>query len=128
MLLQKVGELKEPIGVFEKLFVNNATTRILYYFISRRFHSYSVDQVSRDLELSKEIMSESINQLEKRDIVRRDKRRVDTNGVANDLSYTLYVESMTANVVIRAAIEITNAERMSFEKHHTQQQNDLQAT
>ena len=128
MLLQKVGELKEPIGVFEKLFVNNATTRILYYFISRRFHSYSEDQVSRDLELSKEIMSESINQLEKRDIVRRDKRRVDTNGVANDLSYTLYVESMTANVVIRAAIEITNAERMSFEKHHTQQQNDLQAT
>lgn len=116
------GELKEPIGVFGSLFTNNATARILDYFISHRFHSYSADEVAKDLGLSKEIVLEAIDQLEKREIVRQEKRIENT---ANETAYTLFVESMTANVIIRAAIEINNAERMSFEKHHAQQQNDL---
>lgn len=111
---QKEGELKEPIGVFGRLFTNNATARILDYFISHRFHSYSADQVAKDLELSKEIVLEAIDQLETREIVRQDKRMEN----ANDILFTLYVESMTANAIIRAAFEIVNAERNLSEKQN----------
>jgi hypothetical protein len=55
----------EPNGVFGRLFTENATARILDYFISKRFHSYSADQVAEDLGLSKEIASYAIDQLEK---------------------------------------------------------------
>jgi hypothetical protein len=115
---QKEGELKERIGVFGRLFTDNATARILDYFIAHRFHSCSADKVARDLELSKEIVSEAINRLEKREIVRQDKRAEK----ADNAVYILYVESMTANVIIRAAFEIANAERMFFEKQ-TREQN-----
>jgi predicted transcriptional regulator len=111
---QKEGELKEPNGVFGRLFTNNATATILDYFISHRFHSYSTDQVAKDLELSKEIVSEAIDRLEKREIVRQDKKLEN----ANDFLFTLYVESMTANIIIRAAFEIANAERISSEKQN----------
>lgn len=115
---QREGELKEPIGVFGRLFTENAPARILDYFISHRFHSYSADQVAKDLGLSKKIVSEAINQLEIREIVRQEKRIENT---ANDITYTLYVESMTANAIIRAAFEIANAERISSEKQISKQ-------
>jgi hypothetical protein len=115
---QKEGELKEPIGVYGRLFTENATARILDYFISHRFHSYSADQIVKDLELSTEIVSEAIDQLEKREIVRQEKRIENT---ANETMYTLFVESMTANVIIRAAFEIANAERISSEKQNREQ-------
>ncbi|MGD9672069.1 MAG: hypothetical protein AB7U98_01165 [Candidatus Nitrosocosmicus sp.] len=111
---RKEGELKEPIGVFERLFTNNATAKILDYFISHRFHSYSIDQVAEDLGISKKIVSEAINQLEIREIVRQDKKMEN----ANDILFTLYVESMTDNAIIRAAFEIANAERISSERQN----------
>jgi hypothetical protein len=114
---QKEGELKEPIGVFGRLFTDNATARILDYFITHRFHSFSIDELVKALKLSNEIVSEAIDQLEKRDIVRQDKRIEN----ANNIIYTLYVESMTANVLIRAAFEISNAERIFSEKHSREQ-------
>jgi hypothetical protein len=114
---QKEGELKEPIGVFGRLFTNNATARILDYFISHRFHSFSIDEVGKALKLSNEVVSESIEQLEKIEIVRQDEKVEN----ANDVVYTLYVESMTANVLIRAAFEIANVERTSFEKQNREQ-------
>jgi hypothetical protein len=110
---QKVEKAKESIGVFGRLFTNNATARILDYFISHRFHSFSIDELGKDLGLSNEIVSEGINQLEKRDIVRRDKRVEHANNTFNDILYILYVESMTANAIIRAGIEIANAESIS---------------
>jgi hypothetical protein len=58
---QKEGELKEPFGVFGRLFTNKATARILDYFILHRYHSYSADQVAKDLELSYETVSAAIN-------------------------------------------------------------------
>lgn len=115
---QKEGVLKEPIGVFERLFVDNATARILDYFISYRFRSFSIVEIAKALELSKEIVSEAIDQLEKREIVRHNER-IDNN--ANETAYTLFVESMTANAIIRAAIEIDNAERISSEKQNIEQ-------
>lgn len=115
---QKGEGLKEPIGVFGRLFTENATARILDYFISHRFHSYSADQVAKDLELPNEIVSEAIDQLEKREIVRQYKRIENRNTTANDKAYTLYVESMTSNVLIRAAFEIANAERISAERQN----------
>jgi hypothetical protein len=105
----------EPIGIFGRLFTDNTTARVLDYFISHRFHSYSADQVAKDLELSNETVSVAINQLEKRNIVRPDKRTKNSSDSPNDIAYTLYVESMTANVIIRAAFEIANAERISSE-------------
>jgi hypothetical protein len=120
---QKEGELKEPIGVFGRLFMNNATARILDYFISHRFHSYSTDQVAKDLDLSKEIVSEALDQLEKREIVRQDKRIENLNDYANETAYAFFGESMTANVIIRAAFEIANAERISSEKQNGEQKN-----
>ncbi len=42
---QKEEGLKESIGVFARLFTDNATARILDYFISHRFRSYSADQI-----------------------------------------------------------------------------------
>ena len=114
---QKEGELKEPIGVFGRLFTDNATARILDYFISHRFHSYSADQIAKDLELPNEILSEGIHQLEKREILRQDRKMENTN----DIVYTLYVESMTANVIIRVAFELANAERISSEKQKREQ-------
>jgi hypothetical protein len=114
---QKEDKAKEPIGVFGRLFANNATARILDYFISYRFHSYSADQIVKDLELSKEIVSETINQLEIREIVRQDKKLEN----ANDIFFTLYVESMTANAIIRSAFEIANAEKISSEKQNREQ-------
>lgn len=109
---QKGGELKEPIGVFGRLFTDNATARILDYFILHRFHSFSIDEVAKDLELPNEVVLEAIEQFEKRDIVRQDVSMENTN----DIVYTLYVESMTANVIMRAVFEIANAERISSEK------------
>lgn len=110
---QKEEKAKEPIGVFGRLFTENTTSRILDYFISHRFHYYSVDQVANDLGLPKEIVSEAIEQLEKREIIRQDKRIENSNNTANEIAYTLFVESMTANAIIRAAIEIANTERTS---------------
>ena len=114
---QKEWELIEPIGVYGRLFTGNATARILDYFISHRFHSFSIDQVAKDLGLSKKIVSAAISQLEKREIVRLDKRVKN----ANETAYTLYVESMTANVIIRASIEIANAERTASENQNREQ-------
>lgn len=91
------------------------------YFISQRFQSYSADQVAKDSELSKEIVSEAIDRLEKREIVRQDKRLENINNNVNETAYTLYVESMTANVLIRAAFEIANAERISSEKQNREE-------
>jgi hypothetical protein len=42
---------------------------------------------------------------------------------ANDILFTLYVESMTANAIIRAAFEIANTERISSEKQNKEQNN-----
>ena len=114
---QKEGELKEPIGVFGRLFTNSDTARILDYFISHRFHSFPIDEVGKDLELPNEIVSEGIHQLEKREIVRQDRKMENTN----DIVYTLYVESMTTNAIIRAAFEMANAERISSEKQNREQ-------
>jgi hypothetical protein len=90
----------------------------LDYFISHRFHSYSADQVAKDLELSNEIVSEAIDRLEKTDIIRQDKR-IENN--ANETVYTLFVESMPAHVIIRTAFEIANAERISSEKQNREE-------
>jgi hypothetical protein len=65
-------------------------------------------------------VSEGISQLEQREVVRHAKK----NENEKDTVYTLYVESMTANVLIRAAFEIANAERISSEKQN-KEQNDL---
>jgi hypothetical protein len=111
---QKEGELKEPIGVFGRLFAENSTAMILDYFISNRFNSFSIDEVTKALVLSNEIVTAAIERLEKREIVRRD----ESVGIANDAVYTLFVESMTTNVIIRAAFEIANAERISSEKQN----------
>jgi hypothetical protein len=54
---------------------------------------------------------EAINQLEIRGIVRQDKKIEN----ANDILFTLYIESMTANVLIRAAFELANAEKIFSE-------------
>ncbi|WP_415311999.1 hypothetical protein [Candidatus Nitrosocosmicus sp. FF01] len=113
--LHEEEKSKEPIGVFGRLFTGHATARILDYFISHRFHSYSADQVAKDLVLSKEIVSEAIDRLEKREIVRPDKR---IENAADETTYTLFVESMTTNAIIRAAFEIANAERVSSEKQN----------
>jgi predicted ArsR family transcriptional regulator len=107
---QKEGKTKEPIGVVGRLFTDNPTARILDHFISHRFQPYSVDQVGKALELSNAIVSEAIDQLEKREIVRQDKRGENT---ANETTYTLFVESMTANTIIRAAFEMAKTERIS---------------
>lgn len=109
---QKEEKAKEPNGVFGRLFTDNPTARILDYFISHRFHSFSIEEVCKALGLSDIMVSESIELFEKREIVRPDKRLENANATA----YTLYVESMTANVLIRAAFEIANAERISSEK------------
>lgn len=118
---QKEGELIEPNGVFGRLFTNNATARILDYFISHRFHSCSADQIAKDLDFSKEIVSEAIDQFEKREIVRQDKRVENTDNLSSDIAYTLYVESMTSNIIIRAAFEMANAERTFFEKQNREE-------
>lgn len=80
------------------------TARILDY-------SYSTDQVAKDLELSKEIVKEAIDRLEKREIVRQNKRTENPSIPASEIAYILFVESMIANVIIRAAFEIANVER-----------------
>jgi hypothetical protein len=118
---QKEGELKEPIGVFGRLFTENATARILDYFISHRFHSFSIDDISKNLELSNETASVAIDQLEKREIVRQDNGIENSNTTANHKAYSLYVESMTANAIIRAGFEIANAERIFSEKQKREQ-------
>jgi len=115
------GELKEPIGVFGRLFVNNATAKILDYFISHRFNSFTIDEVGKTLELSNETVSEGINQLEKREIVRQARNIENSNSNANNIAYMLYVESMTSNAIIRAAFEIANAEGISPEKQNRDQ-------
>jgi predicted transcriptional regulator len=71
---QKEGKTKEPIGVVGRLFTDNPTARILDHFISHRFQPYSVDQVGKALELSNAIVSEGINQIEKKEIVRQAKK------------------------------------------------------
>jgi hypothetical protein len=42
--------------------------------------------------LSSEKVSEGINQLEKREIVRQDKSLENANNTGNNIAYTLYVE------------------------------------
>jgi hypothetical protein len=68
--------------------------------------------VSKALGLSNETVSEGINRLEKREIVRLSKKTENANDMANNTVYTLYIELMTANAIIRAAYEIANAERI----------------
>ncbi len=118
---QKEEKAKEPIGVFGRLFTENATARILDYFISHRFHSFSIAEVGKALELSHEIVLEGISELEKRDNVRQDKRVENADNAAKDILFTLYVESMTANAIIRAAFEIANTERNSSKRENTEQ-------
>jgi hypothetical protein len=114
---QQKGELQEPIGVFGRVFTDNPTARILDYFISHRFNSFSIDEVGKDLELSKAVVLETIGNLEKRDSVRQDKRLEN----AINTVYTLYVESMTTNLLIKAAFEISQTERIFSEKQNREE-------
>ena len=41
---------------------DNEAARILDYFISHRYHPYTLDQVAKDLELSNKILLEAISQ------------------------------------------------------------------
>jgi hypothetical protein len=72
-------------GCFRSFQSSCKTARILDYFIFHRFHSFSIDVLGKALELSNEIFSGAIEQLEKREIVRQAKKIKNPNNMSTIL-------------------------------------------
>lgn len=92
------------LGVFGRLNYGAAPSKVLDFFIENRSDIYTQTQVAEDTRLSNKTAFAAIKHLEKRGLVKLDRRI----GSAN--MYKLNLESEAAKSLIKAAIEIGSIE------------------